>query len=642
MKRVLKQIGALATGAVAMIILTGAFAQASHPLYYGTYDGSEDRLLAETQAGAIREKDFLLFLVMKRSPMPDQLNQYLTESDYRLRQELRERLHLELEEYALMMAAPDLPMTHKHPTAIDAAAAETFVYPVYDWVWSDWVVKSELGLTDLDLRKFYHNHAEKFIRPELIQTRVIFLRASYDEGTRSFEDAEDLLLDLSQQIRDGADFGALAAQYSEAPSGKQGGQLPLSHEGAFFAEFEDVVGDLDEGEMSEPFQGVGGMYLVLLEKRLPAQLPPFSAIRDDVQEALQPHALRYRQAFNVSRLRQFGKNAFRPQAFDSANPEAWLVQVGDYRLTSADFLRIYPEVLTPDAMTNRKSVSERAGGIFFGELMKAECVLRNLMSDPRLVRAKALAPRMLRARRLTAEKMQPFLAPTEEQLRQFHSDHPELFEAIPRRAMVQISVTLREPETMEPAQVLSYIEDAQDQLIDLMDNQMILIKNIDVMAVADDENDTATVAQIRRMDSYVETLSVLDPDLYDVRIQHLEGYFTGADVPAELTPAKLAALNAYEYVGPAPYDDAAVFWICESVEGAEAGYDYEQVEEFVRREFNRVHNETARQQIVEEALNIVDPTWRYDALPYTPSYRPRYFNPQGRVQAAEGASFNLE
>lgn len=52
---------------------------------------------------------------------------------------------------------------------------------------------------------------------------------------------EDQCNDLIKQLQDGGDFKALAAEFSECPSGQQGGELGSFSRGQMVPEFDHVV-----------------------------------------------------------------------------------------------------------------------------------------------------------------------------------------------------------------------------------------------------------------------------------------------------------------------------------------------------------------------------------------------------------------
>ena len=96
--------------------------------------------------------------------------------------------------------------------------------------------------------------------------RHILIRTSADI---SDDDARQTLLDLKQRIDPGEDFAALANEDSEDPGSKiKGGDLGWANPGTFVTEFENVMGALTDGEISEPFKSQFGWHLMqVLDRR---------------------------------------------------------------------------------------------------------------------------------------------------------------------------------------------------------------------------------------------------------------------------------------------------------------------------------------------------------------------------------------
>ena len=75
--------------------------------------------------------------------------------------------------------------------------------------------------------------------------------------------------DIKQQIDDGADFADLARQYSECPSGKQGGDLGSFGPGKMVPEFDKVVFRAPIGEVQGPVKTQFGYHLLEVTSRTP-------------------------------------------------------------------------------------------------------------------------------------------------------------------------------------------------------------------------------------------------------------------------------------------------------------------------------------------------------------------------------------
>ncbi len=80
-------------------------------------------------------------------------------------------------------------------------------------------------------------------------------------------DTEEKCLDLKQQIADGGDFAALAAEHSSCPSGKSGGDLGSFGPGMMVKEFDQVVFNDAVGEVHGPVKTQFGYHLLEVTSR---------------------------------------------------------------------------------------------------------------------------------------------------------------------------------------------------------------------------------------------------------------------------------------------------------------------------------------------------------------------------------------
>lgn len=79
--------------------------------------------------------------------------------------------------------------------------------------------------------------------------------------------SEDACQKLKEQIENGSDFAALAAEHSQCPSGKQGGELGTFGPGQMVKEFDEVVFSADVGRVQGPVQTQFGYHLVEVTQR---------------------------------------------------------------------------------------------------------------------------------------------------------------------------------------------------------------------------------------------------------------------------------------------------------------------------------------------------------------------------------------
>lgn len=73
--------------------------------------------------------------------------------------------------------------------------------------------------------------------------------------------------DLKTRIEGGEDFAQVAKQYSECPSGQQGGDLGEFSPGMMVREFDTVVFSADLGKIHGPIQTQFGYHLIEITRR---------------------------------------------------------------------------------------------------------------------------------------------------------------------------------------------------------------------------------------------------------------------------------------------------------------------------------------------------------------------------------------
>ena len=78
---------------------------------------------------------------------------------------------------------------------------------------------------------------------------------------------EEACADLKKQIEGGADFGDLAREHSECPSGKDGGGLGSFGPGQMVPEFDTVVFNEEVGTVHGPVQTQFGFHLIEITSR---------------------------------------------------------------------------------------------------------------------------------------------------------------------------------------------------------------------------------------------------------------------------------------------------------------------------------------------------------------------------------------
>ena len=151
-----------------------------------------------------------------------------------------------------------------------------------------------VAVTDAEVKQFYDNptNAADFEQPEMVHVRHI-LALTMDPVTRTPLSADQQqakrkqIDDLLKRIRGGADFAALAKQYSEDPSSKDnGGEMPKFPRGQMAPEFEAAAFSLTNNQVSDVITTAYGYHIIKLLDKTPAQRVDYATVAPKIKDFL--------------------------------------------------------------------------------------------------------------------------------------------------------------------------------------------------------------------------------------------------------------------------------------------------------------------------------------------------------------------
>ncbi len=119
-----------------------------------------------------------------------------------------------------------------------------------------------------EITEFFETYKDSLgMIPEKLKIYHIFRNPKATDRIK--KKSKDLAQALLDSIKAGADFEALAKQYSEDPgSAVQGGDLGFVQRGVFYPEFEAAAFALERGELSEVVESPVGFHIIqLIERR---------------------------------------------------------------------------------------------------------------------------------------------------------------------------------------------------------------------------------------------------------------------------------------------------------------------------------------------------------------------------------------
>jgi peptidyl-prolyl cis-trans isomerase D len=169
--------------------------------------------------------------------------------------------------------------------------------------------------TDAALQDYYNTHQAQYTEPEKRHAAHILLTREKINGDEQALDA--LAQKIMQELQQGADFSALAKQYSADPgSSEQGGDLGWFGRGVMVAEFEKPVFDAQTGALIGPIKTDFGLHIIKVIAVQPEVVKPFDSVKEEVKSAW---VAQQRQTLFDQELAQLDTLAFEnPEHLDAA------------------------------------------------------------------------------------------------------------------------------------------------------------------------------------------------------------------------------------------------------------------------------------------------------------------------------------
>jgi len=127
----------------------------------------------------------------------------------------------------------------------------------------------DIKVTDEDAKKFYDENKDKLVEPTEYHVREIVVGSQAKAA------------ELFVEIMKGADFATIAKDNSIAKSAAQGGDLGFLN-APTFPEMGNVVLSLKVGDVSNPFNGPEGVYIIKLDETKGGKQIEFEKIKQDI------------------------------------------------------------------------------------------------------------------------------------------------------------------------------------------------------------------------------------------------------------------------------------------------------------------------------------------------------------------------
>jgi peptidyl-prolyl cis-trans isomerase C len=168
-------------------------------------------------------------------------------------------------------------------------------------------VMSTISIPDAELKSYYDSHPDEFKRPERARARHILVKVDASATDADKAAARKKIEGIDAQLKKGGDFEKLAAENSDCPSSKNGGDLGFFSRGQMVKPFEEAAFALKPGGISPIVETQFGFHIIKLESKEDATTLTFDQVKEELQQKLKQTKVRDALKSYIESIKNKGK-----------------------------------------------------------------------------------------------------------------------------------------------------------------------------------------------------------------------------------------------------------------------------------------------------------------------------------------------
>ena len=146
--------------------------------------------------------------------------------------------------------------------------------------------EDQAGLTERALSDYYNENLEMFQEEKQVSARHILFKLSQEAPPEEEKKVREKARGVLERARQGEDFASLAREYSEGPTGKDGGDLGTFTSGQMVKSFEEAAFKMKPGEISDLVRTPFGYHIIKAEDVKEARTKTLEEVRANIEEML--------------------------------------------------------------------------------------------------------------------------------------------------------------------------------------------------------------------------------------------------------------------------------------------------------------------------------------------------------------------
>ncbi|MCX8022979.1 MAG: peptidyl-prolyl cis-trans isomerase [Syntrophorhabdaceae bacterium] len=140
------------------------------------------------------------------------------------------------------------------------------------------VISSDIHLTEKDLKDYYDKRPDDF-REETYRLKQIFVSGKSEDPHRK-------VLNIQARLKKGESFEALAKEFSEDPSAKDGGDIGMIKRDELVPAIREALNMLKPGNYTDIIETPYGLLILKLEEVIKGGTIPFEEVKERIHEKI--------------------------------------------------------------------------------------------------------------------------------------------------------------------------------------------------------------------------------------------------------------------------------------------------------------------------------------------------------------------
>lgn len=178
----------------------------------------------------------------------------------------------------------------KHKLADQGMTLDQYKAELETDLYMDQIIKKEIEpkiqIPENEALDYYEKNKEKFASEEKVRASIILLKFNPSAGKAGEQKILKKFESLLDQLRNGADFAAIARKFSQDSLASKGGDLGFFTKKQMLPAFSNRAFKLKAGEVSEIFRTGHGFHILKVTEKKPAGTSSFEAEKEKIKTFL--------------------------------------------------------------------------------------------------------------------------------------------------------------------------------------------------------------------------------------------------------------------------------------------------------------------------------------------------------------------